>query len=52
LATRYYGNLYNSAEMGPCAYDFRLVVSKRTTNGYGLVYTGYEYDYTIILTRS
>lgn len=52
LATRYYGNQYNSAEMGPCAYDFRLLVSKRTTNGYGLVYTGYEYDFTIILTRS
>jgi hypothetical protein len=52
LATRYYGNQYNSSEMGPCAYDFRLVVDKRTTNGYGLVYYGYEYDFTMILTRS
>ena len=52
LATRYYGNLYSSTEMASCAYDFRLVVNKRTTNGYGLVYTGYEYDFTITLTRS
>jgi hypothetical protein len=52
LATRYYGNQYNSSEMAPCAYDFRLLVSKRTTNGYGLIYTSYEYDFTIILTRS
>ncbi|MGD0694539.1 MAG: hypothetical protein ABSB82_06755 [Terriglobia bacterium] len=52
LATRYYGSQYNSSEMGPCAYDFRLRVDKRTTNGYGLVYYGYEYDFTIILTRS
>lgn len=52
LKTRYYGNQYSIAEMGPCAYDFRLRVDKRTTNGYGLVYTGYEYDFTIILARS
>jgi hypothetical protein len=52
LATRYYGNLYNSTEMAPCAYDFRLGVNKRTTNGYGLVYAGYEYDFTITLARS
>jgi hypothetical protein len=51
LATRYYGSQYNSTVMGPCAYDFRLRVDKRTTNGYGLVYYGYEYDFTIILTR-
>ena len=50
--TRYYGNLYSTAEMGPCAYDFRLRVDKRTTNGYGLIYTDYEYDFTIILARS
>jgi len=50
--TRYYGNLYDkSTVMQPCAYDLRLVVSKRTTNGYGLIYTGYEYDFTFILTR-
>jgi hypothetical protein len=52
LTTRYYGSQYNSAEMGPCAYDFRLGVNKRTTNGYGLIYTGYEYNFTITLTRS
>jgi len=49
--TRYYGNLYDNAHMGPCAYDFRLRVDKRTTNGYGLVYYGYEYDFTVTLTR-
>lgn len=52
LATRYYGSAYNTVEMGPCAYDFRLRVDKRTTNGYGLVYYGYEYDFTIVITRS
>jgi hypothetical protein len=52
FATRYYGNQYNSVEMGACAYDFRLVVDKRTTDGYGLVYAGYEYDFTMFLTRS
>jgi len=52
LVTRYYGNQYNSTEMGPCAYDFRLGVYKRTTNGYGLIYAGYEYNFTITLTRS
>ena len=52
LATRYYGSAYNAVEMGPCAYDFRLVVDKRTTNGYGLIYVGYEYDFTIVITRS
>lgn len=52
LKIRYYGSVYNSLEMGPCAYDFRLVVNKRTTNGYGLIYTGYEYDFTIVLARS
>ncbi len=52
LATRYYGSAYNLAEMAPCAYDFRLVVDKRTTDGYGLIYVGYEYDFTIVITRS
>jgi hypothetical protein len=52
LTARYYGSQYNSAEMGPCAYDFRLGLNKRTTNGYGLIYTGYEYNFTITLTRS
>jgi hypothetical protein len=52
LATRYYGNQYSPAEMGSCAYDFRLRVSKRTTDGYGLVYSGYEYDFTITLART
>jgi hypothetical protein len=51
LATRYSGSAYNTLEMGSCAYDFRLRVDKRTTNGYGLVYWGYEDNYTIVITR-
>ena len=42
---------YNSIEMPPCAYQFRLVVDKRTTNGYGLIYYAYEDNWHITLTR-
>ncbi len=51
LATQYSGSAYNTLEMGSCAYDFRLRVDKRTTNGYGLVYWGYEDNYTIVIVR-
>jgi hypothetical protein len=34
----YPDSIYDSAKMPSCAYQFRLSVSKRTTNGYGLVY--------------
>ena len=30
--------IYDSSKMPKCAYQFRLSVAKRTTNGYGLVY--------------
>ena len=33
---------YTSTRMPSCAYQFRLGVSKRTTNGYGLIYHGVE----------
>ncbi len=34
----YPATTYNSSKMPKCAYQFRLGISKRTTNGYGLVY--------------
>jgi hypothetical protein len=50
VTTEYNGNIYapgtptscNPNEMPTCAYQFRLQVSKRTTNGYGLVYEAVE----------
>jgi hypothetical protein len=42
---------YSSAEMPECAYQFRLVVDKRTTNGYGRVYYAYEDNIHITLGR-
>jgi hypothetical protein len=42
---------YNINEMPTCAYEFRLVVDKRTTNGYGLVYWGYEDNYHTTIQR-
>lgn len=35
-------NNYSSSKMPTCAYQFRLDVTKRTTNGYGLIYYGIE----------
>jgi hypothetical protein len=34
----YPNSFYDATKMPKCAYQFRLGVSKRTTNGYGLVY--------------
>jgi hypothetical protein len=34
----YPASTYDSTKMPTCAYQFRLSISKRTTNGYGLVY--------------
>ncbi len=42
---------YDSVEMPPCAYEFRLRVDKRTNNGYGLVYWGYEDNVHITIQR-
>ncbi len=39
---QYDASQYDNTEMPPCAYQFRLRVDKRTQNGYGLVYWGYE----------
>lgn len=41
---------YDAGAMPSCAYQFRLGVSKRTTNGYGLVY-GYREDTKHITIR-
>lgn len=40
--TNYVGNVQTPAVMPSCAYQLRLGVSKRTTNGYGLVYPWVE----------
>lgn len=42
---------FTAAVMPPCAYEFRLNVSKRTTNGYGLIYDGLEDTKHITLQR-
>jgi hypothetical protein len=42
---------YNATKMPTCAYQFRLDVSKRTTNGYGLIYWGVEDTVHITLKR-
>ncbi|MCP4146284.1 MAG: hypothetical protein GY757_00910 [bacterium] len=36
----YSSGTYPPAKMPTCAYQFRLSVTKRTTNGYGLIYHG------------
>jgi hypothetical protein len=42
---------YNEFEMPSCAYQFRLRVDKRTTNGYGLIYWGYEDNWNVQIKR-
>lgn len=42
---------YTSAKMPTCAYQFRLGVTKRTTNGYGLIYPWVEDTVHITLKR-
>lgn len=43
---------YSPTQMPTCAYQFRLNVTKRTTNGYGLIYNGVEDTMHITLKRS
>jgi len=38
-------------KMPSCAYQFRFSVSKRTTNGYGLIYTGVEDTMHVTIRR-
>jgi hypothetical protein len=42
---------YNEVEMPSCAYQFRLRVDKRTTNGYGPIYWGYEDNWNVLIKR-
>jgi len=48
---QYPASAYSSAEMPTCAYQLRLRVDKRTTNGYGLVYWGYEDNVHLTIQR-
>lgn len=42
---------YDSIEMPSCAYQFRLNLDKRTTNGYGRVYYSYEDTVHVTIER-
>jgi hypothetical protein len=56
---KYIGSSYGTSPTTPCttgvmptcAYQFRLSVSKRTTNGYGLVYYGVEDTWHVTIER-
>jgi len=45
------GGSYPSNQMPSCAYQFRLQASKRTTNGYGLIYQGIEDTWHVTIQR-
>lgn len=47
----YPASVYNDTKMPTCAYQFRLSVGKRTTNGYGLVYAYREDTKHITIER-
>lgn len=49
--TEYHGDVYNPGAMPNCAYQFRLDVSKRTTNGYGLIYHDVEDTWHVTIQR-
>ena len=49
--TEYKGNVYNPGAMPNCAYQFRLDASKRTTNGYGLIYHDVEDTWHVTIQR-
>ncbi len=51
LAAEYDSAVYTAAKMPTCAYQFRLSVTKRTTNGYGNIYVGVEDTAHITLQR-
>lgn len=56
---KYIGSLYGTSPTSPCAsgvmptcaYQFRLSASKRTTNGYGLIYHGVEDTWHVTIER-
>jgi hypothetical protein len=45
------GTTFRPSVMPACAYEFRLRASKRTTNGYGLIYDGLEDTKHLTLQR-
>lgn len=47
----YTGSSYSAAVMPSCAYQFRLAASKRTTNGYGLIYSHVEDTWHVTIER-
>lgn len=47
----YPASFYDAGKMPTCAYQIRLGISKRTTNGYGLVYSYTEDTKHITITR-
>jgi hypothetical protein len=49
--TEYCGSVYDSVKMPTCAYQFRLHASKRTTNGYGLIYQWVEDTWHVTIQR-
>ena len=49
--TDYKGDIYTPTMIPDCAYQFRLTASKRTTNGYGLIYHNVEDTWHITIDR-
>lgn len=49
--TTYKGAVYGQDIMPTCAYQFRLDVDKRTTNGYGLIYHSVEDTWHVTIER-
>jgi hypothetical protein len=47
----YIGNVQTSVLMPTCAYQLGLSASKRTTNGYGLIYNGVEDTWHLTIQR-
>lgn len=48
----YWGADYTSNQMPSCAYQFRLTATKRTTNGYGLIYRGIGDTWHVTIERN
>ncbi len=50
--TTYQASEYPDDQMPTCAYQFRLSASKRTTNGYGLIYRDVEDTWHVTIQRT
>jgi hypothetical protein len=51
FTAEYDAAVYSSSQMPTCAYQFRAAVSKRTTNGYGLIFDHKEDTIHLTLRR-